>query len=114
MGAAACHGAWPIEIRAIVFAFLTLIQRFSAKPDATFESGRPAMATLLRQRPKKTVYERGAVTCRKCAAPIYVFKLKPLSDEFSVQCSKCGDRGIYFKRDVSVDILPERRKKPRS
>jgi len=71
------------------------------------------MSVLQTQRPKKFVYERGMVACEKCAAPIYVYKLKALPDEFSVRCSRCGDRGIYAKRTIAIETLPERRKKPR-
>jgi predicted Zn finger-like uncharacterized protein len=70
------------------------------------------MAILLKTRPKR-FYQRGIVTCEKCAAPIYVYKLKTLSDEFSVRCTKCGARGFYSARAVAVQDLPERRKKPR-
>ena len=72
------------------------------------------MSTLLGRRPKKTTYERGVVVCRKCAAPIHVHKLKALPDEFSVICPKCRDRGFYLKRAMSIEVLPERRKKPRN
>jgi hypothetical protein len=71
------------------------------------------MSTLLSQRPKKAVYERGVLVCRKCAAPIYVYKVKGLAEEFSLHCAKCGDRGLYSNRAVTVETLPERRKKPR-
>ena len=71
------------------------------------------MSVLLAQRPKKTMYQRGMVACRKCAAPIYIYRLKALADEFSVHCSKCGDRGIYLKRAVTIEDVPERRQKPR-
>ncbi len=71
------------------------------------------MATLLAQRSKKATFQRGMIACRKCAAPIYVFKLKALPEEFSVQCSKCGDRGFYSKGAIAFQELPERRKKPR-
>jgi predicted Zn finger-like uncharacterized protein len=47
------------------------------------------MSVLLAQRPKKT-YQRGAIACDKCAAPIYVYKLKTLPDEFSVRCPHCA------------------------
>jgi predicted Zn finger-like uncharacterized protein len=70
------------------------------------------MATLLTTRSKK-FYQRGAVTCQKCAAPIYVYKVKALPDEFSVRCSKCGARGFYSGRAVVVEDVPDRRKKPR-
>ena len=71
------------------------------------------MAVLQMQRPKKSVYHRGEVACRKCGAPIAIFKLKALPDEFSVHCLRCGDRGIYLKSAVIIQELPERRKKPR-
>ena len=71
------------------------------------------MSALRNQRPKKSFYTRGVVTCRKCAAPIYVYRLSAMPDEFSVQCSKCRDRGIYLKRAVVLEELPERRRKPR-
>ena len=66
------------------------------------------------QRPKKSTYDRGVVACAKCAAPIYVYKLKSLPDEFSVRCTHCGDRGIYAKREIGIESLPERRRKPRA
>jgi predicted Zn finger-like uncharacterized protein len=73
------------------------------------------MSLLLRtQRPKKSTYDRGVVACVKCAAPIYVYKLKSLPDEFSVRCTHCGDRGIYAKRAIGIESLPERRRKPRA
>jgi len=71
------------------------------------------MSMLQIQRPRKAVYLRGEIACHKCMAPIHVYKVKTLPEEFSVRCSKCGDRGIYRKRAVVVQELPERRKKPR-
>jgi predicted Zn finger-like uncharacterized protein len=101
-----------IDIREIVGASLTFIQRFSGKPVGIFKPGRNAMSVLLAQRPKKT-YQRGAIDCEKCAAPIYVYKLKTLPDEFSVRCPHCGGRGIYLKRAIAIEEAPEWRKKPR-
>jgi DNA-directed RNA polymerase subunit RPC12/RpoP len=66
------------------------------------------------QRARKSVYQRGTVACRKCGKPIRVFKLAALADEFSVRCSACGERGLYKRRAVIIDELPERRKKPRA
>jgi Zn finger protein HypA/HybF involved in hydrogenase expression len=71
------------------------------------------MAVLQSQRPKKSAYHRGVVACRKCAAPIPIYKFKALPDEFSVHCPKCRNRGIYSKSAVIIEELPERRKKPR-
>jgi len=62
---------------------------------------------------KKPVYHRGAVACQKCAAPIHVYKIATLGDEFSVRCARCGARGLYLKREMAIEELPERRKKPR-
>jgi hypothetical protein len=101
-----------IDIHKNVAASLTFIQRSSGKPGATFKPGRIAMSVLLAQRPKKT-YQRGAVACEKCAAPIYVYKFKALPDEFSVRCPHCAERGIYLKRAIAIEEVPERRKKPR-
>ena len=70
------------------------------------------MAVLLAQRPKK-FYHRAEFACRKCGTPIYVHKLNALAEVFSVRCPKCGDRGIYLKRAIAIQELPERRKKPR-
>ena len=61
------------------------------------------MAILQAKRPTKLTYERGVLACVKCAAPIYVYKLKALPDEFSVRCPRCGDRGIYAKRAISFE-----------
>lgn len=62
---------------------------------------------------KNTVYQRGVVACSTCGAPIYIFKFNTLPDEFSLQCHKCGRRGMYLKRAIGFEELPERRKKPR-
>lgn len=59
------------------------------------------------------MYHRGEVACHKCKAPIHVYKIKMLPEEFSVRCPKCGDRGIYRKSVVAVQEMPERRKKTR-
>ncbi len=75
--------------------------------------GRDPMSLLRTQRPRKSTYDRGVVACAKCAAPIYVYKLKALPDEFSVRCTRCGDRSIYAKRAVSFETMPERRRKSR-
>jgi Zn finger protein HypA/HybF involved in hydrogenase expression len=69
------------------------------------------MATLRAQ--KKRVYQRAIIACRKCAASIPLQKLNALPDEFSVRCPRCGDRGIYAKRAITIEDLPERRKKSR-
>ncbi len=69
------------------------------------------MAALQAQR--RRVYQRAIIACRKCATPIPLHKLNALTDEFSVRCPGCGDRGIYAKRAVTIEDLPERRKKPR-
>jgi hypothetical protein len=71
------------------------------------------MAVLQTQRSRKATYQRGVVTCRKCAAPIYIHKLNALADEFSLRCAKCGSRGMYPKRGMTLETMPERRKKPR-
>jgi hypothetical protein len=71
------------------------------------------MSMLQIQRPRKAVYLRGEIACHKCMAPIHVYKIKTLPEEFSVRCSKCGDRGIYRKSAVVAQELRERRKKPR-
>jgi len=63
---------------------------------------------------RKSTYERGVIACAKCAAPIYVYRLKSLAEEFSVRCPHCGARAIYDKRALGVESVRERRKKPRN
>jgi hypothetical protein len=70
------------------------------------------MSMLLGQRQKKT-YQRGVIACTKCAAPIYVQRLKTLPEEFSLRCPHCEDRGMYLKSAIVIEEAPERRKKPR-
>ncbi len=65
------------------------------------------------QLPKKAVYHRGVVVCRKCGASILVYKLNAVGDDFAVRCAQCGERGFYSKREMVIEALPERRKKPR-
>jgi Zn finger protein HypA/HybF involved in hydrogenase expression len=69
------------------------------------------MAALQAQ--KRRVYQRAVIACRKCTTPIPLHKLNALPDEFSVRCPRCGDRGIYAKRAITIKDLPERRKNPR-
>lgn len=64
-------------------------------------------------RPRYGTYQRGVVPCSKCGSPIHIHKLHTLPDEFSVSCSKCGNRGHYAKRAIGIEVMPERRKKPR-
>jgi DNA-directed RNA polymerase subunit RPC12/RpoP len=71
------------------------------------------MSVFQKQRPKKVTYQRGQVTCRKCGAPIFVYKLATLPDEFSVHCTKCSGRSLYQNREIAIQEFPERRKKPR-
>jgi len=40
-------------------------------------------------------------------------RLQALAEEFSLRCPRCGERGIYAKREIGIEDLPERRKKPR-
>lgn len=53
--------------------------------------------------------ERGVVDCEKCRAPIHVNNPASVSVEFSVPCTHCGHRGIYFKRMLTTETIPERR-----
>ena len=69
------------------------------------------MAVLIHPK-SRGVYHRGVVVCEKCAAPVHIFRLNALADEFSAQCGKCGYRGVYFKRALKIEDLPERGKKP--
>jgi hypothetical protein len=71
------------------------------------------MSTQRIQFQKKRVYHRGVVACRKCGGAIHVYKLNALGDEFAVRCARCGERGFYSKREMAIEDLPERRKKPR-
>jgi len=74
---------------------------------------RMAFAFRTQQLRKGAMYERGVLDCAKCSSPIHVFKVNTIADEFSARCPKCGHRGVYLKRSLSVELLPERRKKPR-
>ena len=71
------------------------------------------MAFLQKKPAAKKTYERGVLACTKCAAPIYVYKLRNLPEDFSVRCTRCGERGMYAKGALTVESLRERRKKPR-
>lgn len=70
---------------------------------------------LLYQSPRQTIgtYQRGAVTCGKCQSPILLRKFATLTEEFSVNCPRCGHRKVYAQRMVNIETLPERRRKPR-
>ena len=53
--------------------------------------------------------ERGFVSCEKCSSLIAVHQPNNVSVEFSVPCTKCGHRGIYFKRMLMTENLVNRR-----
>ena len=53
--------------------------------------------------------ERGVVNCDKCRTPNFVNKPASVRVEFSVPCPHCGHRGIYFKRMLTTETIPERR-----
>jgi DNA-directed RNA polymerase subunit RPC12/RpoP len=101
----------PCEFRAIAGA--ALADEWGYRGNAGKTRNKIDMSILKTKRPRKTTYERGVVACAKCAAPIYVYKLKALPDEFSVRCPRCGDRGLYAKGALRFESLPERRRKPR-
>jgi len=71
------------------------------------------MSAFRVQPQRKSVYQRGVIACGKCGAPIHIFKLNTLADEFSVHCHACGNRGIYSKRSMGIEDMLERRRKPR-
>ncbi len=71
------------------------------------------MSALPKQRLKRSAYQRGIVTCTKCVKYIPIQRLNALADEFSVQCPHCGSRGMYSKRAIRIEDMPERRQKPR-
>jgi DNA-directed RNA polymerase subunit RPC12/RpoP len=62
----------------------------------------------------REVCRLGVVECTKCTSPVYVRKPDTIVDEFSVPCTKCGHRGLYLKRLLYTEELPERRRKPRN
>lgn len=62
---------------------------------------------------KSEVYQRGLVACARCSAPIPIFRLNALAEEFSVHCNGCGQCSIYCKRMLCVEEVPERRCKLR-
>ena len=62
---------------------------------------------------KRPVYLRGTIGCHKCGQAIHVYKVEGLPDEFSLRCSSCGARGFYNKRTLTIQALPERRRRPR-
>ena len=53
--------------------------------------------------------ERGFVSCENCDALIAVNQPNNVSIEFSVPCTKCGHRGIYFKRMLMAEDPVNRR-----
>jgi len=61
----------------------------------------------------RATVERGVIDCEKCRSPIYVNKPGSVSVEFCVPCPHCGHRGIYFKRMLTTEHVPEWRNKGR-
>jgi hypothetical protein len=63
---------------------------------------------------RRAVYPRGSVACHGCGTAIHVYRLTALPDEFSLRCPACDARDFYRARAMTVEQLPERRRKPRS
>jgi len=65
------------------------------------------------ERNKRAVYPRGTVGCIKCGHAIHIYKIAGLADEMSLRCAHCGTRAFYDKRVMTIEEMPERRRKPR-
>ena len=61
----------------------------------------------------RAVYPRGTIGCHKCGHAIHVYKVAGLADEFSLRCANCGTRHFYDKRVLTIEEMPERRRRPR-
>lgn len=61
----------------------------------------------------RATHERGVIECEKCCTPIYVNRPGSVSVEFSVPCTRCGHRGMYFKRMIVAENVSDRRSAPR-
>ena len=68
---------------------------------------------LTRSIKHRAIFQRGMVLCQKCQAPIHVFNTTMIAGEFSARCERCHHRGLFLKRSLKIDALPERRKKAR-
>ena len=71
----------------------------------------PVRSTEFRRR---AVYPRGSIACHACGAAIHVYQLTALPDEFSLPCPACGARDLYSARVMTIEQMPERRRKPRN
>lgn len=71
----------------------------------------PARTTEFRRR---AVYPRGSIACHACGKAIHVYRLAALPDEFSLRCTACGARDFYSARVMTIEQLPERRRKARN
>lgn len=75
------------------------------------------MFTTLNQAFKHTrrgTFSRGVVACLKCTSAIHLHKVDAVGEEFSARCTKCGTRGFFEKRTMTVEQFIERRMKPRA
>jgi hypothetical protein len=63
---------------------------------------------------RRAVYPRGSVACHACGTAIHVYRLATLPNEFSLRCPACGARDFYSSRVMTIEQMPERRRKPRN
>ena len=70
-------------------------------------------SVLTRSVKHRATFQRGVVSCQKCLAPIHVFNTNMIASEFSARCERCHHRGLFLKRSLKIEALPERRKRAR-
>lgn len=66
------------------------------------------------RRARPGTFSAGVVRCPKCRADIHLFKVTLVGDEFSARCPKCGHRGFFAKREMTIGQFVDRRRNPRA
>jgi DNA-directed RNA polymerase subunit RPC12/RpoP len=62
---------------------------------------------------RRGTFTRGTVLCPTCKAAIHLRHPERVDEEFSARCPGCGRRSFHHRRDMTIEQLVDRRKKPR-
>jgi endogenous inhibitor of DNA gyrase (YacG/DUF329 family) len=62
---------------------------------------------------RRGTFTRGTVQCPSCRAAIFLRNPERVDEEFSARCPHCGKRSFHNRRDIKIEQLVDRRKKPR-
>ena len=61
-------------------------------------------------RQSRRFYARGMTSCVHCGEPTYLYELGLVDDLVPLLCEHCGKRSVREKAQLTVELLPDRRR----